>query len=278
MPLRSGAHRIDESPMIDTHCHLDDLLEACPEAPVRWRTAGVTALITMGTHPAQWPAAMAAAQRAEISGSRVGLALGVHPWWVEAAAPVSVSAALTEALDQSPLPVVAVGEIGLDAVRAPHTLPAQHALLTTQLAIAQHHGLPVVLHERKTADLLLAALRRHPGVTGGVHGFTGSLQQAQRFIDHGFYLGVGAALTHPRASRLRAMWAALPVDALLLESDAPFQPGAAHRGALNEPAFLPETLAALAALRGVAPAALCAQLDANAKRLFTRLCCSPVTK
>ncbi len=257
--------------MIDTHCHLDDLLEACPEAPARWRAAGVTALITMGTHPAQWPDALAAAQRAQAGGSTVGVALGVHPWWVETVATVSVSAALTEALDQSPLPVVAVGEIGLDAVRAPHTLPAQHALLTTQLAIAQHHGLPVVLHERKTADLLLAALRRHPGMTGVVHGFTGSLQQAQRLIDCGMHLGVGAALTHPRATRLRAMWAALPVEALLLESDAPFQPGAAHRGAVNEPAFLPETLQALARQRGVEPAALAAQLDENAGRVFASM-------
>lgn len=257
--------------MIDTHCHLDDLLDAYPDAVARWRAAGVTALITMGTHPAQWPAEIAAAQRVQAGGSAVGVAIGVHPWWVDAVAAVPVAAVLTEAIDQSPLPVVAVGEIGLDAVRMPNTLPAQHALLTTQLAIAKHHGLPVVLHERKTADLLLAALRRHPGMTGVVHGFTGSLQQAQRLIDCGMHLGVGAALTHPRATRLRTMLAALPVDALLLESDAPYQPGAAHRGTMNEPAFLPETLQALASLRGVEAAGLAAQLDENARRVFASL-------
>lgn len=262
--------------MIDTHCHLDDLLARCPAAPVHWQAVGVTGLITMGTHPAQWPAAMAAAQQAQSSGTVAALALGIHPWWVDSQSVVDGISALNRALDafghgtgsSLPPPVLAIGEIGLDAVRAPHTLPKQQALFEAQLAVAREYRLPVVLHERKTADLLIAAVRRHSGVTGVVHGFTGSRQQAERLIDSGFFIGVGAALTHARANRLRAMLLLLPSDALLLESDAPFQPGAAHQGSINEPAFLPETLQALAALRGVSPEVLAAQLDANARRLF----------
>ncbi|WP_407275446.1 TatD family hydrolase [Halothiobacillus sp. DCM-1] len=258
--------------MIDTHCHLDALLARCPAAPARWLAAGVHAVITMGTHPDQWSAAEAAAQSAHAVGSRVGLALGVHPWWVEQVAAAEIPTRLTAAIAAASLPVVAIGEIGLDAVHAPATLPAQQALLAGQLAVAEALRLPVVLHERKTADLLSVALRRHPGLTGVVHGFTGSRQQAERLIEAGFCLGVGAALTHPRANRLRSMLAALPVEALLLESDAPFQPGAAHLGAVNEPAFLPETLRALAALRGLAPDSLAATLDANARRVFGPVC------
>lgn len=254
--------------MIDTHCHLDDLFAHSEAAQTRWQAAGVTGLVTMGTHPAQWPAAMAAAARAQAGGTAVWLALGVHPWWVDEVDQARVTTLLATAIANATVPVVAIGEIGLDAVQAPDTLPAQQALFARQLSVAQTHGLPVVLHERKTADQLTKVLRQYPGLTGVVHGFTGSYQQAMRLIDLGFCLGVGTALTHSRANRLRGMLALLPLDALLLESDAPFQPGATHRGAINEPAFLPETLQALATLRGLSPAELGEQFDANARRLF----------
>lgn len=262
--------------MIDTHCHLDDLVAQRPLSDVlaRMKQAGVDGVVSVGVCPSQWERQKRVGLAAGASGARVALAYGIHPWWIDRVEPVPALAALTDWIEQEGERVCAIGEIGLDfdkggqnQSKAPDA-NRQIALFTAQMNLALQHDLPVILHERKSADQLLFYIRRHPGIRGVVHGFTGSLQQAQQLIEHGFYLGVGAAITHPRATRLRKTVAALPLEALLLESDAPNQPGHAHRGELNEPAFVIEQLAVLAELFELDASTLANRLDANAKRLF----------
>ncbi len=255
--------------MIDTHCHCDDLLADSLLAVLkRARQAGITSVLAVGVAPLRWPLQKSVALQARAWGCSIGLAYGIHPWWASEMAPSAGLAALSAWLDHERHDTLAVGEIGLDFAPNRPPITQQMALFEGQIALARAHELPVILHERKSADQLLRVIRRTAGLRGVVHGFVGSRQQAEQFIAQGFYLGVGAAITHPRATRLRSMLAALPVDRLLLESDAPNQPGAQHKNAPNEPAFIGEQLAVLAELRGDAPDALGRQLDANAMALF----------
>ncbi|MGC8698242.1 MAG: TatD family hydrolase [Halothiobacillus sp.] len=258
--------------MIDTHCHLDDLIALCPYEQVLMRAqrAGVSSLISVGVAPARWPGQKSVALRARQEGFSVGLAYGIHPWWAHEVDVAAGLAALSAWLVHEACDTLAVGEIGLDFAPNRPPIAQQMALFEGQTALARAQDLPVILHERKSADQLLRVIRRTQGLRGVVHGFVGSQQQAKAFIAQGFYLGVGAAMTHPRAVRLRAMLAALPIEHLLLESDAPNQSGALHQGAPNEPAFIGEQLAVLADVRGEEPLALGRQLDANAVALFGR--------
>ena len=256
--------------MFDTHCHLEDLV-ACrplPDVVARMRPAGVDGVISVGVAPDQWGKQKEVAQTARNLGVSVGLAYGVHPWWADRIEPIAALKSLGNWIEQEGDRVLAIGEIGLDFAPQMPDVERQTEIFLGQVDIALQHTLPVILHERKSADKLLSIIRRHPALRGVVHGFTGSLQQAHQLIEQGFYLGVGAAITHPRATRLRGVLHALPVEALLLESDAPNQSGHVHLGEPNEPAFIVEQLNVLAELFEMDVHALAERLDANAVDLF----------
>ena len=110
--------------------------------------------------------------------------------------------------------------------------------------------LPVIIHSRKSLDLILKEIRLRPSLTGVVHSYSGSLQQAKQLIDLGFYLGFGGPITYPRARKLRSLIVELPLESLLLETDAPDQPDVSIHGQRNEPAYLPEIVKCVAELRG----------------------------
>lgn len=252
---------------LDTHCHLDaPEFDADREAVVRRAAqAGVRGLVIPAVTPQTFAPAREAAQRC--GGA---YALGIHPLYVKDVpddALAQLDAALTQWRDDPRL--VAVGEIGLD-----HFVPAlqdeasralQDRIYAAQLALAVRHGLPVILHVRRSADGLLKHLRRlreagKPVMGGIAHAFNGSDQQAQAFIELGFKLGFGGAMTFERALQIRRLAAELPETALVLETDAPDIPPhwlyqtaearAAGARSRNEPAELPRIAETLAALRG----------------------------
>jgi TatD DNase family protein len=153
---------------------------------------------------------------------------------------------------------------------------------TAQLKLAQQHSLPVVLHVRRSADLLLKGLRQCPVVSGIAHAFNGSTQQAQAFVDMGFALGFGGTLTYERSLQLRRLACELPLSALVLETDAPDIPPqwlyqTAEQRALgaaqgrNSPAELPRIAQVLAGLRGLPLTDLAAATSANACRVLPKL-------
>jgi TatD DNase family protein len=179
-----------------------------------------------------------------------------------------------------------VGEIGLDGfvpeLNTPEALAKQQLFYKSQLKLAKHHQLPVILHVRRTADLLLKGLRETPVVGGIAHAFNGSLQQAQAFIDLGFKLGFGGALTYDRALQLRRLAVELPLSAIVLETDAPDIPphwlyATAEQRALgqpqgrNEPAELPRIAQHLADLRGISLEEVARVTQANALEVLPRL-------
>ncbi len=266
---------------IDTHCHLDAAeFEADRDAVVaRARAAGVGQIVIPAVEPGNFDTVRRLAHQHGFS-----YALGIHPLYVMRAAADALEQ-LADALrihDGDPR-LVAVGEIGLDFFVPGLDAATQQRFYVEQLKLAQRAGLPVLLHVRKSADQLLAGLRRVGFSHGGIaHAFNGSEQQAQAFIDLGFKLGFGGTLTFDRSLQIRRLAASLPAEALVLETDAPDIPPqwlyrtaeqrAAHAGqGRNESGELPRIAESLAALRGWSLAQTAEVTSANARAALPRL-------
>ncbi|WP_308388973.1 TatD family hydrolase [Acidithiobacillus sp. AMEEHan] len=250
--------------LIDSHCHLDheDFAQDRAEVLARSRAAGVRAWVVPAYSPRCWSRldSLRAGERGVVA------AFGVHPCFL-----ADLRVGDWERLEALLGNAAAVGEVGLDRGTGAADLAQQLPILERQLAIARAHGLPVILHARKTTEELLQLLRRHRPVAGVLHSFSGSFEQAQKAIDLGLSLGFGGAITHPRAQRLRRVLAALPQDAIVLETDAPFQAPHAQLGERNEPAFLTEILTVAAELRQESAEQLAEICTANTLRVFPRL-------
>ncbi len=249
--------------LIDSHCHLDDdRLDDCREALVGEAAAcGVTRLIVPATTANRWEKVKQVCDRHD------GLypAYGLHPMFVEQHQALHLRE-LDEWLEREQ--PVAVGECGIDFFESRIDEKWQKQLFTEQLHLAANHRLPVIVHARKAMDEVTSLLRKHAGYGGVLHSFSGSLQQAQQLFDLGFKLGIAATVSFERAQKLRAVVAAMPDAALLIESDAPDQPGANHRGQLNRPAFIVEHLQTMAELRQCDAGDLAVTLTRNTESLF----------
>ncbi len=267
---------------IDTHCHWDAPEFAADREAVLARAlaAGVGRVVVPTVQARDWSATQAMCRAAGQP-----YALGIHPLFTPKARDDDLAvldAALAAAADD-PL-LVAVGEIGLDYFVPGLDGERQQFFYLEQLKLAQRHGLPAILHVRKSADALVAGLRRTGHEAGGVaHAFNGSHQQAMAFIERGFALGFGGAMTFERALNLRRLATELPANGIVLETDAPDIPpqwhyktaaersaGAASR---NEPAELPRIAQTLAALRSWTLAETAAITTANAQRVLPKLAC-----
>lgn len=264
---------------IDTHCHLDAPEFAPDRDAMRARAAaaGVGHCLLPAVAPANFDTVRLLAHRHGDS-----YALGIHPLCTPDAddeALALLDRALAEHRDDPRL--VAVGEIGLDYFVPGLDGPRQERFYRKQLALARRHGLPVLLHVRRSADQLLKHLRR-AGVVGIAHAFNGSAQQAAEFVRLGFKLGFGGTVTFDRALQVRRLARELPLSAIVLETDAPDIPPrwlyrtAEERAAgtaqgRNEPGELPRIAAVLADLRGVAPAELAEATLRNACEVLPRL-------
>ena len=269
---------------IDTHCHLDAPEFEADRAQVRARAraAGVGLCV--------WPAVQAADFERVRAGAREhgdAYALGIHPLYTPHATPddlTRLDQALTQWRDDPHL--VAVGEVGLDgfvqSLLTPQAWERQVFFYREQLRLARRHGLPVILHVRKSADALLKGLREIAPCGGMAHAFNGSLEQAKAFVSAGFARGFGGTLSYDKALQIRRLASELPLDALVLETDAPDIPpqwlyvtaeqrAAGQAQGRNTPEELPRIAQTLATLRGISPAALATATTRNAQRVLPRL-------
>lgn len=271
---------------IDTHCHLDAPEFGASGAAVRAEAARrqVVMCVLPAVELANFEAVRALAHAGGDS-----YALGIHPLYVKAAQDDDLDrldAALQLYRDDPRL--VAVGEIGLDLFVPelciePLRARQMHFYLA-QLKLARKHGLPVLLHVRRSVDQVLKGLRTVARTDwhGIAHAFNGSAQQANNFIDLGFKLGFGGALTYERALQLRRLAATLPLESIVLETDAPDMPPhwlyktAQQRDAgdvqgINSPAELPRIGAVLAGLRGLSDEELALATTRNALEALPKL-------
>jgi TatD DNase family protein len=252
--------------LTDSHCHLDAAeFDADREAVAASAAAGgVGHIVIPAVERANFGTVTSVCR--EFPGCVP--AYGIHPIYVDRAEPADLDA-LRATLEREP--AVAVGEIGLDRFVEPRDDGRQEFYFVEQLKIARDLGLPVILHVRRAIDPILKQLRRI-GVPGGIaHAFNGSRQQAEEFIKLGFVLGFGGTMTYPRAARIRELAATLPLEAIVLETDAPDIPPAWIAGGRNAPDQLPRIAAELAALRNAPVADIITATTGNARRALPRL-------
>jgi TatD DNase family protein len=271
---------------IDTHCHLDAPEFGASGPAIRAEAARQQ--VALCVLPAVEVANFERVRTLAHAGGD-SYALGIHPLYVKAAQDADLDRldAALQCYRNDPR-LVAVGEIGLDffvpELCVNPLRERQQHFYVAQLKLARKYGLPVVLHVRRAVDQVLKGLRTvaRSDWHGIAHAFNGSAQQAQSFIDLGFKLGFGGALTYERALQLRRLAASLPLDALVLETDAPDMPphwlyrtmqqrAAGEAQGINSPAELPRIGAELAALRGVSLADLAEATTRNALAALPRL-------
>jgi TatD DNase family protein len=249
--------------LFDTHCHIDVEEFAADRAEVLTaaRRAGVTEILVPAVERSTWPALLALC----VDDPGLYPALGLHPVYL-ARHRDEDTVALAEAVAAAQ--PVAIGEIGLDWFVDGLDRARQQRLLEAQLEVAEAFRLPVVLHVRKAHDAMLATLRRYRLRGGTCHAFNGSIDQARRYLDMGFRLGFGGMLTFERSSRLRRLAGELPLEAIVLETDAPDMTVASHRFERNSPEYLPEVLTTLATLRGLPEEEVARTTTATARTVF----------
>ncbi len=232
---------------IDTHCHLDATEFGNTQSALvaEALAAGVSHIVIPGVERANFAGvqALCAQHPACVA------AFGIHPMYVDRAQPQDLDVLRVYLQQHKP---VAVGEIGLDFFVKNFDQEKQEFYFSAQLKLAREFDLPVLLHIRKAQDTILKHLRR-TSVRGGIaHAFNGSPQQAAEFIKLGFKLGFGGAMTYPRATRLRELASTLPLESIVLETDAPdIPPEFLPRGEPNRPAYLPRIAETLALLRNM---------------------------
>ena len=203
------------------------------------------------------------------------MAAGIHPWWVEKVQTTGLWQATLEQLGErlteglGRYSCVAVGECGLDA-SANASMEKQKDILQVQLQVAREQHLPVILHVHRTHNELLQLLKQFKLPTGGViHAFSGSEQMAQEYWKRGFYLGIGGTITYPRAAKTRRAVSHMPLESLLLESDAPDMPLCGQQGMRNSPENLSKIAQTLADLRGIPVQEVADATCRNTEKLFS---------
>ena len=254
--------------LIDSHCHLnyEGLRERQDEVLENARGRGVRGFLNISTRQKEWGDIIAVAER----NSDVWATVGVHPHEADTH-PDLGAAALVEGANHPR--VIAIGECGLDYYYDKSDRAAQRERFAAHIEAARQTGLPLVVHTREaeadTAEILGAAVREG-GVTGVFHCFTGSAELARKGLDLGFYVSLSGIVTFKNAADLQETAKWLPEDRMLVETDAPFLAPVPHRGQKCEPAFVADTAAFVAELRGEQPEALAEATTANFFKLFNK--------
>ncbi|WDI95105.1 TatD family hydrolase [Xanthomonas campestris] len=250
-------------PLIDSHCHLDASEFDADRATViaRAQAAGVMQQVVPAITAASWPGLREACALAP------GLhpAYGLHPIFLDQHRPEHLELLAEWIARERPC---AIGECGLDFFLDGLDAQTQRHYFDGQLQLAKRFDLPLIVHARRAVEEVIARIKAVGGIRGVVHSFAGSPEQAQQLWKLDFMIGLGGPVTYPRANRLRGLAAQMPLQHLLLETDAPDQPDAEIRGQRNEPARLRTVLDCIAQLRGEPAEAIATQTSANARRLF----------
>lgn len=253
-----------KAPLIDTHAHLDHprFDEDRDDVIRRAAEAGLVAIVTIGSDLASSERAVALAERYP----SVFAAVGIHPH--EASGATEAAYERLRVLADHPK-VVAIGELGLDYYYDHSPRPVQREVFIRQLALARETGLPFVVHNREADTDVMAVLQDHgTDLPGVLHSFTGDDQMAAECIERGWMLSTGGMVTFANGAAVRDVLAGVPLDKLLLETDAPYLTPVPLRGRRNEPAYTLHVAQFLAAERGLDLAEVARVTTANAVELF----------
>lgn len=253
--------------MIDTHCHLDFQAFEQDRAAVieRCKLNGVTKIVVPAVSATSFKQTIKVCQQF----SELELALGLHPVFINEHQPQDLNELDDLITQHKP---IAVGEIGLDFFQADllsvELKEKQTLFFTKQLIIAKQHKLPLIIHNRKAHDECIDLLTQVGSSGGIIHAFNGSIQHAQKYIELGFLLGFGGMLTFERSSKLRNLAEQIPLESIVLETDAPDMTVAQHKGERNSPEYLPFIQQALASTKQLSPDTIAQVTSANARRVL----------
>jgi len=255
--------------LVDSHCHLDfpEFAAELDAVVDRARQAGVRRMVTICTKVSQFDKVLAVAERFD----DVVCTVGVHPH--EAAAEPDADTRRLVDIARHPK-VVGIGESGLDYYYEHSPRDRQQASFRSHIAAARETGLPLVVHTRDADDDMAAMLGAEMAkgrFSGVLHCFSSSRQLAEKAVDLGLYISLSGIVTFKKADELRDTARAVPLDRLLVETDAPYLAPIPMRGKRNEPAFVAHTAAKVAELRGMDPQAFHRQTGENFFRLFSRV-------
>lgn len=254
--------------LVDSHCHLNykGLIEEQAAVLERARKSGVTAMLNISTRESEWRDIVATAERE----SDVWSSIGIHPHEADAHPDVDLAKLVGEAEHER---VIAIGETGLDYFYDHSDRDQQKISFRTHIHAARETGLPIIVHTRDAEDdtaAIMAEEMEQGAYTGVIHCFTASEDFARKALDLGLYISISGIVTFKNAKDLQATAAKLPLDRLLVETDAPFLAPVPHRGKVGEPAFVADTARFLAELRGEDYDELCETTAQNFYRLFTK--------
>jgi TatD DNase family protein len=255
-----------EVSLVDSHAHLDmpEFDADREEVLGRAAAAGVTAVLCPSelAEARSWPIVLDLVTRHP----QIIAAAGVHPHRAKDFGPEDVERLRTLAARRT---IRAVGEIGLDFHYELSPPGVQRDVLRRQLALAEELGLPAIIHSRLSGAEIIAAVAATPFTRGGIlHCYTEGWEVAKRMLDLGFHISFSGILTFPKAGDLREVAREVPLDRLLVETDAPYLAPVPRRGRRNEPAFVVDTAACLAGLKGLSLEHLAEATTANFRRLF----------
>lgn len=249
--------------LIDSHIHLDDERFSDQQAQLLTmaRANNIAAFVVPAVCQRFWPRLKALCD----AHNDLHACYGLHPRFFHEHS--------DEHLQQLPLWLgkespVAIGECGLDYAYAGADKSAQQHLFGAQLALAREFNLPIVIHAVRAVEDVIRMIRASGHRRGMVHSFNGSQQQAHKLIDLGYKLSFGGAVTYPKAKKLQELVASLPLEAVLLETDAPDQPPVPYQGAQNQPHYLIDVWQCISTIRNESATAIAEATSHNARQLF----------
>jgi len=254
--------------LIDSHCHLNykGLVESQQDVLARARERGVKGFLNISTRQREWADIVTTAHRED----DVWASIGIHPHEADEHADLGASALLAAAADPK---VIGIGETGLDYYYDHSDRAVQRDLFRVHIAVARETGLPLIVHTRDAEEdtaTILADEMEKGGFPALIHCFTASAGFARTVLDLGLSISLSGIVTFKNAKELQEIARNLPEDRILLETDAPFLAPVPHRGKTCEPAFVSDTCAFVAGLRGVSPEALAERTGANFFGLFAK--------
>ena len=254
--------------LVDSHCHLDfpDFAAELEAVVARAREANVKTCVSIGTTLEKFPNVLKVAERFE----NVWCSVGIHPHEAEKELLADASPLLERAANSK---VVAIGETGLDYYYEHSPREEQKQNLRAHIEAARKTGLPLIVHTRDAEDDTISILREEMGkgaFSGLIHCFTGTQKLADAALELGFCISVSGIATFKKSDELRAVLATVPLDRLLVETDAPYLAPMPHRGKRNEPSFVVNTASVLAQVKGVSADEIARVTTANFFRLFSK--------
>lgn len=259
----------------DSHCHLDfdPLREDLPNLLRQCQQAHIHHIVIPSIGPKNWQKVLELAKKHSAEHLTLHPCLGIHPWFLNNLTSDSLNI-LAQLVQQHRDDIVAIGEAGIDGVIAKEqqNLAEQIRVFERQLSLAKEHYLPIIVHHRKSHQLIVPMLRQKQLAQGGIiHAFSGSYQQACQYIDLGFKLGIGGTITYPRAEKTLKAVKKLPLESLVLETDAPAMPLYGYQGEDNSPLRVTKVFEALVSIRTESPEEIAHALELNIRNVLPNL-------